>query len=374
MANEADAAAYPVVIVGGGLSGLTAAYALHRVGIDFVLLEARGRLGGRVLTVDAAGAVSDDGFDLGPSWFWPDMQPAIATLVTELGLKSFGQQTEGDVMFHRMSRERAQRYRGVGAENLSMRLAGGTGAIIAALAAKLPLDAVRLGAQVERLVRNSGGVDVFFRDEQNRKNHLKASRVVLAAPPRLLNASVSFEPRLGEAVARRWNDTPTWMAPHAKFFAVYDRPFWREAGLSGTAQSMVGPMVEIHDATTTSGKAALFGFLGVPAAQRAKLERDVLTRACVDQLVTLFGPDAAAPSATLYKDWAIDTLTATDVDTVAGGHPATNAGSWVGDEWSGRIVMAGSETSEIEPGYLSGAVHAGMRAAAEMSSTSKVPE
>lgn len=35
-------------------------------------------------------------------------------------------------------------------------------------------------------------------------------------------------------------------------FAIYDRPFWREAGLSGTAQSMVGPLAEIHDVRRNS--------------------------------------------------------------------------------------------------------------------------
>lgn len=73
--------------MGGGLAGLTAARtrALHRAGIAFQLLEGRGRLGGRIRSVDTSGEPSTDGFDLGPSWFWPDIQPPIARLVDELG-------------------------------------------------------------------------------------------------------------------------------------------------------------------------------------------------------------------------------------------------------------------------------------------------
>src|SRR5690349_15378932 len=94
-----------VLIVGGGLAGLCAARLLHREGIDFQLREARSRLGGRILTTDASGEPSTEGFDLGPSWFWPRMQPSIAALVEELGLATFPQSSDGDVIFHRMSRE-----------------------------------------------------------------------------------------------------------------------------------------------------------------------------------------------------------------------------------------------------------------------------
>src|SRR3546814_5946368 len=76
---------HPVVIIGGGLAGLTAARRLHRAGIDFQLLEARSRLGGRILSAGAAGEAAADGFDLGPSWFWPAMQPRMAVLIEELG-------------------------------------------------------------------------------------------------------------------------------------------------------------------------------------------------------------------------------------------------------------------------------------------------
>ena len=39
-----------VVIVGGGFAGLSIAKEFSRVGIDFAILEARDRIGGRVFT------------------------------------------------------------------------------------------------------------------------------------------------------------------------------------------------------------------------------------------------------------------------------------------------------------------------------------
>ena len=98
------------------------------------LFEARDRLGGRILTVDATGAPSDDGFDLGPSWIWPRMQPAFAALAHELGLPTFGHTSAGDVVFERMSREPPQRYAGPTQEPQSMRLAWGTAALVSAMA------------------------------------------------------------------------------------------------------------------------------------------------------------------------------------------------------------------------------------------------
>jgi monoamine oxidase len=74
-----------VAIVGGGLSGLDAARLMWEAGAAFQLFKARDRLGGRILTVDAAGAPSDDGFE-------------------------------------RMSREPPQRYAGSAQEPQSMRL------------------------------------------------------------------------------------------------------------------------------------------------------------------------------------------------------------------------------------------------------------
>lgn len=274
----------PVLIVGGGLAGLVVARQLHQAGIGFVLLEARDRLGGRVLTVAAGSAGSAEGFDLGPSWFWPDIQPAMAALVRRLGLPAFAQHGDGDMLFERVRGEPPRRLQGMYQAPPSMRIAGGSGALVAALAAGLPAPCIRLGVRVTGVTLRGAEVEARFVEADGQAASLVAGDVVLAAPPRLLAATVGFSPPLDPATARSWRDTPTWMAPHAKFFALYERPFWREAGLSGTAQSSLGPLVEIHDASTASGQAALFGFVGVPAPQRAQYGEAAIVEAAVRQL------------------------------------------------------------------------------------------
>lgn len=345
-----------VVVIGGGLAGLYACRLLHSAGVKFMLVEARDRLGGRILTVDETGKVTDDGFDLGPSWFWPDAQPAMGRLVDELGLLAFSQNSSGDVVFERISREPSQRYRGTFQGRYSMRLAGGTGAVISALSRELPPARVHLNTQVTAMAAKNGLVELTLA-EGKRPHTITAKHVIAALPPRLL-ARVDFDPVIDEETLRLWRETPTWMAPHAKFFAIYERPFWRDAGLSGTAQSMVGPMMEMHDATTASGVAALFGFLGIPLEDRAALGEEALKRMCVSQFARIFGDEARSPTTTLLKDWAADPWTATSDDRGWGGHIAHDLTAWVSGPWQSVLALAGSETSSIEPGYLAGAVEA----------------
>ena len=66
--------------------------------------------------------------------------------------------------------------------------------------------------------------------------------------------------------------------------------FWRERGLAGSAISHAGPMRELHDMSGPDGAPpALFGF--VPGGSAPVIVQDV-----VDQLVAIFGPEAAAPT------------------------------------------------------------------------------
>jgi len=59
---------------------------------------------------------------------------------------------------------------------------------------------------------------------------------------------VDFAPALPDRLVREWLRAPTWMAPHGKYVALYDRPLWREQVLSGEARRAIGSLGEIHDA------------------------------------------------------------------------------------------------------------------------------
>ena len=71
-----------VTVVGGGISGLAAAWEAMRSGADVTVLEASDRLGGKILTADMGGRP----VDLGPDAF-VDRTPHALQLCRELGLE-----------------------------------------------------------------------------------------------------------------------------------------------------------------------------------------------------------------------------------------------------------------------------------------------
>ena len=350
-----------IAIVGGGLSGLYAAHLLAQQGHDhWVLLEARPSLGGRVLSVPVtASNGQSDPLDLGPSWFWPGMQAQLAQVVHALGLASLAQHELGDMVIERSRGEAPQRMQGLMTSPPSMRLAGGMASLVEALARPLPSAQVLTGQTVRRIRHTGAQVELDIESAEGPALTWRADHVLLALAPRLAVNRIDFDPPLPQALASQWSDTPTWMAPHAKYVAVYDEPFWRAQGLSGEARSGIGPMVEIHDASVPGGCAALFGFLGVPARVRQGVTQEVLRMHCRAQLTRLFGDRAASPRAELFKDWALDPLTATPADWDGGGHhplaPPTTAQSGV---WSSCLRGIGSEWSREFAGYVAGAIDA----------------
>lgn len=357
----------PVVIVGAGLSGLRAAALLQAKGVSFRVLEARNRIGGRVLSMAAKDRPEPGRFDLGPTWFWPNHEPAIAKLVKDLGLPTIEQHTAGAMLFEQSQTGKVQRHvLPEGAVERSVRLEGGIQSLIDALAASLPPETVELDTRVNA-IRLDGTEEVIVEAERTdgKKESIRAPAVILALPPRIVAERIAFSPKLPDRLMASLKDKPTWMAGQAKVVAVYDRPFWREADLSGQVTSWAGPLQEIHDASPDTGHGALFGFFGLPAKMRQELGEEHILRLVTDQLTRLFGPQAGKPIALLYKDWAYDPETAVEEDA----HPLTSfpeyglpAGK---SSWEKRVVFAGTETAPGHGGHLEGALQAAERAASE---------
>lgn len=360
----------PVIIAGGGLSGLCVAHSLSVHNIPYMLLEARDRLGGRILSTQvdtekshahAAGAV-----DLGPSWFWPGQQNMLG-LIKELELEShvYEQYSDGLSVIEYGNNQLERRMGGASMAG-SLRIDGGMARLISALQDRLASEFVRPGTSIEAITQTDSGVEVGVVHQNQPAAVISARCVVLAVPPRVADSIIKFDPELPSQNQQLLSSMPTWMAGHAKFVAVYDSPFWRQQGLSGDAMSQIGPCVEIHDASPRGERSfALFGFVGIAANDRIGRE-DHLKQLAVEQLVRLFGTKAAQPISVHYKDWAADPLTATPHDLAP---PISQRSAIPASEWQGRIVWAGTETAGLSGhsnGYLEGAVEAGNRAAREV--------
>lgn len=350
-----------VAIIGAGISGLIAAHQLTGAGVHVAVLEARDQPGGRVRSArDAAGQVVGD---LGPTWVWPDVQPVAAAWLARLGLETFAQFEDGLAIVE-LDLARAPARTRLPRQDGSVRLVGGTQALIDRLIAGLPAGTIVTGAPVTEIdARSARIVASLGRGAQAR---IVAAGLVVAVPPRIAAHQLTWQPRLPPVLTAALAATPTWMAPHAKVVIRYASPFWRERGLSGRIASRVGPMVEVHDHCGARGEpAALFGFLGWPHHVRkqrgAKLAADVAA-----QLARCFGEDAPAPVAITIEDWATDPWVAEAADLAGdGGHPEVGPSVLRQAHMDGRVWFAAAETAALSPGLIEGAMAAGERAAAE---------
>ncbi|MEM7607530.1 MAG: FAD-dependent oxidoreductase [Myxococcota bacterium] len=345
------------LIVGAGLSGLALAARMSVAGADYQLVESRDRIGGRILS-EPLGDPSGAAIDLGPSWIWPG-QPRVLALARRFSLRLFEQYAQGDGLFE--DGQGVQRGRGFASMAGSYRIEGGVDHLVRALRGELNDRHVHLSQRLNTLRLADGVLARFEGGEEHR-----FERVVLCLPPRVAAERITFDPALGPSALQAMRAIPTWMAGHAKAVAVYERAFWREAGLAGDAMSRRGPLAEIHDASPAEGgPGALFGFFGLPPDERdaaEDLEGDVLR-----QLGRLFGPGAASPLALRIQDWAREIDTAVELDHARTyGHPEYGLPSALVDLWDGALTLASTETAPAFGGYLEGALEAAERAAATL--------
>jgi monoamine oxidase len=239
------------------------------------------------------------------------------------------------------------------------RFDGGTQLVTQRMAARLGKKRVLRKQAVKRIAQKRGGVVIH-----TKRLEVHAKRVIVAVPPTLAGR-IDYRPDLQPE-----RDQLTQRLPQGnltKVAAVYDRPFWRDAGLTGTAVSTDGLVNATFDDTPPGGSpGVLFGFVGgdqsrafnvLPAGDRRG--------AVLAQFAKFFGSAASGAIAYLESNWAAERWSRGSPVGIAGPGVYTGYGPALRQP-VGRIHWAGTETSTYWNGYMDGAVRSGERAAAEV--------
>lgn len=338
-----------ILIVGAGLSGLTTARHLTQSGeSNFLVVEARERIGGRIET--------HMGVDLGATWFH-DHHAHLSSLVDELGIARFHQFNKGKNVLVYNSMSPAHFFESHPDAPSPYRIAGGSKALVQSLAKPIS-PKIKTGTQVLGITAGDDHLEVH-----TSKGMLTVEKIVLTIPPRILN-KIEFIPSLPEPLRSSMAKTHTWMSNAIKVGIVYEEPFWRSKGLSGTIIGQVGPVIELYDHSDASDSHfCLMGFVneGLRASSPKKRKDRILKY--IEQYL---GPEALGFASYFEKDWSQSTFTSGDSPLTTYISPEYGDPLFQQGHWDERLYFSGAETSILHGGYMDGAVISGLRTAKQL--------
>ena len=238
------------------------------------------------------------------------------------------------------------------------RFVGGSQLLALKLGEELGGDVV-LETPVTRIEHSASAVRVVADGRE-----VSTGAAIVAVPPALCGR-IAYAPPLPAI-----RDQLTQRMPQGtviKCMAIYERPFWRDAGLSGQATSTEGPVKVMFDNSPPNGSpGVLLGFLeGRRARELGEWQPEARRNAVVDCFRRIFGPDAAKPLDYVERVWAQEEWTRGCYGCYM------PPGGWVSYGRAlrapiGRIHWAGAETATVWNGYMDGAVQSGERVAAEV--------
>ncbi len=239
------------------------------------------------------------------------------------------------------------------------RVAGGSQDIAFRIAAHELKRRIFLKRPVRRIKQGGGRVRVECDGLT-----LYGKRVIVAIPPPLAGR-IEYSPIL--PFQRDQLTQRLGMGALTKVAAVYDKPFWREKGLTGQILNTDGLVSATFDDSPQDGSpGVIFGFVGGDKCREyAKLSSAEKRSRVLAEFSAALGPEAGKPTDFFETTWADEQWTR--------GCPVSIAAPGVylayGDQLrkpQGRIHWAGTETSVYWNGYMDGAVRSGERAAAEV--------
>ncbi|WP_306232966.1 flavin monoamine oxidase family protein [Agrococcus beijingensis] len=187
-------------------------------------------------------------------------------------------------------------------EILDRRVVGGMQLVSIRMAEVLG-DAVHLGAAVRRIERGDDGVTVVADGVVAR-----GRRVIVAVPPNLITR-IDVQPPLPRRQHQLHQHLSLGLV--IKVHAVYDRPFWRDAGLSGTGFGPDELVHELYDNTNHDDpRGTLVGFVSDEHADEAfRWSDEERRRRILESLAVYLGAEALEPVVYYESDWASEEWT-----------------------------------------------------------------
>lgn len=344
-----------IIIIGGGLSGLSTAYYLKKEGITALVLEARNRLGGRIFTIRNEFGHT---IEMGATWLGKKHVHLIK-LIKELGLDIEEQLIGEKAYYEPISMSPPQLVDVPQNDEPSYRISGGSDRLITEIANQLESDHIQMETPIKEI--QAAGSALAVRHENG---EYRAKAVVNTLPPRLFIDSVRVTPSLPEPLTRISSQTDTWMSESIKVAFTFEKPFWQNYGSSGTLFSNVGPMNELYDHSGPGGY-ALKGFMNGAYHSVSREEREKL---CLKQLRRFYGERVDQYTGYHERIWRQEIYTHSENGAQI--VPHQNNGNPVFRELflDGRLILSGSETATQFPGYMDGAVESAERTVRQLRS------
>ena len=227
------------------------------------------------------------------------------------------------------------------------------------MAAELGQDAVVLQAPVRRICHNPTSVSVV-----SDKGTWQADRVIIAIPPPIATR-IDFLPPLPFKKSGCMNRMP--MGSIIKCLIAYSKPFWRDQGYSGhgnLTSAMTNAFQDITPPHYHGGILAVF-IGGDTAMIWSDTKAEARRQQVLKDIASVFGADALQPRDYIENVWPLEPW-------IEGGYSCSSLpGSFsvFGDTLAqpcGRIHWAGTESADINPGYVDGALRSAERVTEEV--------
>jgi monoamine oxidase len=354
-----------IIVIGAGMSGLVAAYELVRVGHDVTILEARDRIGGRVLTIrspfsnnhfaegGAARIKPSHNLTLGyANHFNLNLDPFYATSGDYVNMSNGNREIISNNTYLNTSYGSILR-------NEYLKIRGGSDLLPRSFYNSSALsNKIYLGVPVTSIHQQNNNVTV----QTSNGNQFIADRVLCTVPITVLN-KIQFTPPLSPEKQTAMNGGYRY-APSTRVYMQFQNRFWENESLNGWGNSDIPEEIWQPTWDLAGSTGIIMSYLRWTAAQEMDaLSEEERINYILSRWENIFPGAASSLQSGMSQSWAEEEWSKGAWASPTGSQDAALA-NHIGLA-EDRIHFAGEHASD-DHGWMQGALFSGLRAAAEI--------